>query len=101
MRRKRSSRPCWFPIGKANAIKRDEPITVVIGNPPYKVDAAGQGGWVEKGSPGRPSPMDLWAPPPEWGLGAHAKHLKTSMCLLAVGCMEGFRLGPRRGDGRA
>jgi len=69
------------PIGnsrkEANAIKRDEPITVVIGNPPYKVDAAGQGGWVEKGSPGRPSPMDLWAPPPEWGLGAHAKHLKN------------------------
>ena len=64
------------PIGnsrkEANAIKRDEPITVVIGNPPYKVDAAGQGGWVEKGSPGRPSPMDLWAPLPEWGLGAHA-----------------------------
>ena len=69
------------PIGnsrkEANAIKRDEPITVVIGNPPYKVDAAGQGGWVEKGSPGRPSPMDLWAPLPEWGLGAHAKHLKN------------------------
>ena len=69
------------PIGnsrkEANAIKRDEPITVVIGNPPYKVDAAGQGGWVEKGSPGRRSPMDLWAPLPEWGLGAHAKHLKN------------------------
>jgi hypothetical protein len=69
------------PIGnsrrEANAIKRDEPITVVIGNPPYKVDAAGQGGWVEKGSPGRPSPMDLWAPLPAWGLGAHAKHLKN------------------------
>ncbi len=30
-----------------------------------------------KGQPGRPSPMDLWAPLPEWGLGAHAKHLKN------------------------
>src|SRR5450432_1848829 len=48
----------WFPgflasIGKsrkeANKIKREEPITVVIGNPPYKEKAKGRGGWVESG----------------------------------------------------
>lgn len=69
------------PIGEsrreANRIKREVPITVVIGNPPYKVDAAGRGGWIEKGSDGRPAPMDLWTPPADWGLGAHAKHLKN------------------------
>lgn len=69
------------PIGesrkRANEVKRDTPITVVIGNPPYKIDAAGMGGWVEDGSSGRAAPMDLWSPPPEWGLGAHAKHLKN------------------------
>ena len=31
----------------ANKIKREEPITVVIGNPPYKEKAKGRGGWVE------------------------------------------------------
>jgi tRNA1(Val) A37 N6-methylase TrmN6 len=34
---------------EANKIKREEPITVVIGNPPYKEKAKGRGGWVEKG----------------------------------------------------
>lgn len=69
------------PIAKsrrdANRIKKSEPITVVIGNPPYKVDAAGQGGWIEAGSRGRPSALDLWTPPAEWGVGQSAKHLKN------------------------
>lgn len=34
----------------ANAIKRSEQVNVVIGNPPYRELAAGQGGWVERGS---------------------------------------------------
>ena len=43
------------PIGEsrkeANRIKRDVPITVVIGNPPYKEKAKEpSGGWIEKGS---------------------------------------------------
>lgn len=62
---------------RANEVKRETPITVVIGNPPYKIDSAGKGGWVEQGSDGRAAPMALWTPPPEWGLGAHAKHLKN------------------------
>jgi N-6 DNA Methylase len=33
----------------ANKIKREEPITVVLGNPPYKEKAKGRGGWIEKG----------------------------------------------------
>lgn len=69
------------PIGesrrKANAIKRCERITVVIGNPPYKEKAKGRGGWIESGSAGRRSAMDLWRPPPEWGVGAHAHKLKN------------------------
>lgn len=69
------------PIGnsrrQANAIKRDEPITVVIGNPPYKEKAKGRGGWIEKGSDGRAAPMKHWDLPAVWGQGAHAKHLKN------------------------
>ncbi|WP_246206971.1 type ISP restriction/modification enzyme [Methylocystis heyeri] len=69
------------PIGEsrkqANDIKRNEKITVVIGNPPYKEKAKGRGGWIEQGSAGRPSAMDSWSPPPAWGVSAHAKHLKN------------------------
>jgi Type ISP C-terminal specificity domain/N-6 DNA Methylase len=69
------------PIGdsrrQANAIKRSEAITVVIGNPPYKVDAGGQGGWIEAGDAAFPPAMALWTPPVEWGLGSHTKHLKN------------------------
>jgi hypothetical protein len=71
------------PIAKsrkdANKIKRDEPITVVLGNPPYKEKAKGQGAWVENGSKNskeRP-PLLAWMPPADWHLGAHAKHLRN------------------------
>ncbi|OYW53799.1 MAG: DNA methyltransferase [Hyphomicrobium sp. 32-62-53] len=62
---------------EANRIKREQPITVVIGNPPYKNKAADMGGWIEDGSDGRPAPMDCWTPPPAWGIGAHTHHLKN------------------------
>jgi hypothetical protein len=56
---------------KANEIKRKEPITVVIGNPPYKEKAKGRGGWIEE------EQLGAWMPPAEWGVGAHAKHLRN------------------------
>lgn len=71
------------PIAKsrkdANKIKRDEPITVVVGNPPYKEKAKGKGGWVEGASDGAQglAPLERWMPPPEWGAGAHSKHLRN------------------------
>lgn len=61
----------------ANRIKQSREITVVLGNPPYKEKARGMGAWIEDGSQGRAAPMDWWAPPREWGVGAHAKHLKN------------------------
>lgn len=61
----------------ANTIKRQEPITVVIGNPPYKEKAKGHGGWIESGSDGRAAPLDRWMPPAAWGVGAHTKHLRN------------------------
>jgi predicted helicase len=78
----------WIPgilaaIGKsrkdANKIKREESITVVIGNPPYKEKAKGRGGWVEQGNPNAkaPAPLEAWMPPAEWGAGAHSKHLRN------------------------
>ena len=63
----------------ANRIKRDTPVTVVIGNPPYKEKAKGRGGWIEAGDTSRemPAPLDAWQPPREWKAGAHAKHLRN------------------------
>ena len=54
---------CWLPLAnsrkEANKIKREEPITVVIGNPPYKEKAKGFGGWVENGSKNENQPAPL------------------------------------------
>jgi hypothetical protein len=56
---------------QANEIKRQDPITVVIGNPPYKEKAKGRGGWIEE------EQLQAWIPPADWGVGAHAKHLRN------------------------
>ena len=64
----------------ANDIKRKESITVVIGNPPYKEKAKGRGGWIEEGSSAigrRTGLLNDWIPPADWGVGAHAKHLRN------------------------
>jgi hypothetical protein len=53
---------------QANAIKRSEPITVVIGNPPY---------WIESGTGNTTAPLNRWIAPPEWGVSAHSKHLRN------------------------
>jgi len=62
---------------QANRIKRAEPITVVVGNPPYKEKAKGKGGWVEAGTAHSTAPLDHWMPPASWGVGAHTKHLRN------------------------
>ncbi len=64
---------------QANEIKRKEPITVVIGNPPYKEKAMGRGGWIEEGTyaGGKDPLLNKWIPPADWGVGAHAKHLRN------------------------
>ena len=64
---------------QANEVKRAEPITVVIGNPPYKEKAKGRGGWIESGNPvtNVAAPLNRWQPPAAWGVGAHAKHLRN------------------------
>ncbi len=62
---------------RANKIKRDEPITVVIGNPPYKEKAKGMGGWVESGGENHPAPLLDWIPPAAWKVSTHAKHLRN------------------------
>lgn len=62
---------------EANRIKRQEPITVVIGNPPYRERARGRGGWIESGTGHAAAPLQAWMPPAEWGVGAHAKHLRN------------------------
>ncbi len=64
---------------QANEIKHKEPITVVIGNPPYKEKAKGRGGWIEEGTDeiARVALLNAWIPPADWGVGAHAKHLRN------------------------
>ena len=72
-----------MPLGesrrRANEIKRQEKITVVIGNPPYKEKAKGLGGWIESGTKGSKikAPLSHWMPPTDWNVGAHAKHLRN------------------------
>lgn len=61
----------------ANEVKKGQPITVVIGNPPYKEKAEGRGGWIEAGSEDFEAPLERWRPPAKWGVSAHAKHLKN------------------------
>ena len=64
---------------QASQIKLKEPITVVIGNPPYKEKAKGRGGWIEdeNSASGGNAPLNAWMPPRDWGVGAHAKHLRN------------------------
>jgi Type ISP C-terminal specificity domain/N-6 DNA Methylase len=61
----------------AGEIKRAQPITVVIGNPPYKEKAKGKGSWIESGSGNTAAPLNDWQPPKSWGVGTHAKHLRN------------------------
>ena len=61
----------------ANKVKLTETITVVIGNPPYKEKAKGRGGWVESGGTDTAGLLPAWMPPADWGVGAHAKHLRN------------------------
>jgi hypothetical protein len=63
----------------ANEIKKNQPVLVVIGNPPYKEKAKGRGGWIESGNPAAKvaAPLAEWTPPKDWGVGAHAKHLRN------------------------
>jgi hypothetical protein len=64
---------------EANEVKRTQPITVVIGNPPYKEKAKGKGSWIEQGRFKNHSdaPLNDWQPPKKWKVGAHAKHLRN------------------------
>lgn len=81
-------KPGWLPAilapiaesrKRANQVKLSEPITVIIGNPPYKEKAKGRGSWVESGSGNspEPAPLESWMPPADWGVSAHAKHLRN------------------------
>ncbi|MFO0631110.1 MAG: type ISP restriction/modification enzyme [Polyangiales bacterium] len=47
---------------EANTVKREEPIVVVIGNPPYRDQAKGLGGWIEQGDPNlkQATPLDAF-----------------------------------------
>ncbi len=73
----------YEPIGlarrEANRIKREQPVTVIIGNPPYKEKAKGLGGWVEGQTKKeeKTAPLADWMPPAAWKVGTHSKHLRN------------------------
>lgn len=64
---------------EANEVKRTQPITVIIGNPPYKNAAMGKGSWIEQGrfADHRDAPLNDWQPPKNWGVGNDAKNLRN------------------------
>ena len=70
-------RPIALSRQRANRIKREDPVLVVIGNPPYRERSHGRGGWIETGSPGgnEVSPLAAFLPPPEWKIGRYSRHL--------------------------
>lgn len=61
---------------KANKVKRDVPVTVVIGNPPYAENAADLGHWIEEGSPeaAQSAPMEAFRTA---GDGVYVQNLKN------------------------
>jgi predicted helicase len=81
---------------KANQVKANADVTVVIGNPPYRERAEGIGGWVEKGSPSEgenaAAILDDFRDP------ATARHFQPEepLCvLLALGGLEGLGIHAR------
>ena len=93
----------WFPQvmepmaksrREANTIKRGQPITVVIGNPPYKEKAKGRGGWIEAGSGGKMiAPLDGWnAAAPVGRRRAREAPKEPLRLFLALGDLESVRL---------
>ncbi|MXV90427.1 MAG: N-6 DNA methylase [Acidimicrobiia bacterium] len=63
----------------ANHLKATTPVTVAIGNPPYRERAKGLGGWVESGNPNTDlSPiLNDWKPPTDWEVSAHVKNMSN------------------------
>ena len=79
---------------EANKIKRDEPITVVIGNPPYKEKAKGKGAWVESGSKNENQPSTAGRVDAAGRMGSRGTCEASAQSLrvfLALGDMEGIR----------
>lgn len=49
--------PLLDDVEASNHVKRDERVTVVIGNPPDRERAHGEGGWIENGAMGHGRPL--------------------------------------------
>lgn len=68
---------------EANKVKREQRITVVLGNPPYKDKASGRGGWVEHGSENSKAPRSL-TPGCHRPSGASARTPSTSATSTSI-----------------
>lgn len=79
----------------ANRIKRDEPVMVVIGNPPWREHARGEAPWLEAPRDQRVVPSDLRVRPSldEFRARGQARRVQPQQhvdLLLALGHMEGI-----------
>jgi hypothetical protein len=82
---------------EANEVKRTQPITVVVGNPPYKEKTKGKGSWIEQGSGNVAAPLDDWRPPKKMGRWrARQAPPQPVHLFLAMGGVEGLRKRPRQ-----
>ncbi|MER7416585.1 type ISP restriction/modification enzyme [Micromonospora peucetia] len=81
----------------ANEIKKNTPVTVVIGNPPYRERAEGQGGWIEQGGEGTPPPLNAFRAP---GNGKYENALKNLYVYFwRWATWKAFDAQPNQGDG--
>jgi hypothetical protein len=70
----------------ANTVKKGQPITVVIGNPPYKEKAEGRGGWIEAGSGGKLVARSIAGDRHRNGASARTASIsRTSMFIFGAG----------------
>lgn len=64
----------------ANKVKAEDRVVVVLGNPPWRANAKGHGGWIENGDDNDDAPalLEAFLPPEGWGVpGNQTKDLRN------------------------
>jgi hypothetical protein len=84
----------------ANEMKAHEPVVVVLGNPPYRENAAGHGGFIEHGAPNTKWSKPLLDSFKEPGAGKYFKDLANLYVYFwRWACWKVFEAHPEKNDG--